>query len=171
MANPIPERYLSTWDFAKHFKAYLQTECVPNLVSHLTKKGLISGGSIPVVIGGRIPISFPAESKAVIRVVKDTKRTQWMATGTKKDTYSLFIDCLIRVIADKEVMDFFIDEFASYVNAFLNRKSKLQFQVKDSNVSVFNSWAEEVQTGYAEQGALRVARLPWIGWVANIVEG
>jgi hypothetical protein len=56
------------------------------------------------------------------------------------------------------------------VQNFLNGKSKLQFEVKDTNVSVFDSWAGEVQTGYAAEGALRVARILWTGWVANIVE-
>ena len=167
--TPFTERDLTSLDMARHFRIVLQEEAVPPIKTRMVNRRVLPADmDINVLLGGRLPIA----SRFTIRIVPGVKMSEWMATQTRRDNFTTFIDCCIRIVANREMVDQVIGEFAGATQNWLNQIDNLQYFVRGlpnnipQNVQVYDSWATEVEPGYAENGAVRVARITHKSWVA-----
>lgn len=168
-------RDLSTGDLMRHFRSLL-LEQRPIFRGHLEDRKYITKGSqdaldnIQVFIG----IKTPTNARWAIRIANGSpsRKHEWLTTRARIETYRLYFDCMLRSAANKEEVDLAIEDFASIVSNYLLGLKRLQFDVAEKTVSlnipVYNSWVDDINTGYTKDGAFRVARIDWWGQVVNV---
>jgi hypothetical protein len=108
-------------------------------------------------------VIFPA-----IQVVAADKEVEWAAQRVRRETYNLYVDCLIKNIK-KEEAGAFVRSLGSAVQNWLNDFYNLRFYVGGTEVMVYDSRATRVEYGFRRGGALRAARISWFGKTTNPV--
>jgi len=168
---PFTIRDLTPYDIARSVTNLVNQETIPSIGARLVYRGIIKTEDIPNIrayIGER----QPTNARFNIRVVPSTKETEWLATRFRKDKFTTYIDCITRVITDREKMDQLISEFGGAVQNWFLQLDGLQFNVQGlpgdtpTPVKVFDSWAGELTPGFSQDGALRIARITFVCWVA-----
>src|SRR3972149_4995693 len=168
MSAGYVERSLTSHDFMRHFVEEFNGDGMPVLTMFLKSKDLINDtDNILVISGEYTTLSFPPNSKAIIRIVPGNKTSEWLATRSRYDIFTTFIDAIIRITTNKEVIDEYIHELGGAIQNYLNDMRRLQFTVRGTKppVVVFDSWARDIDVGYTVDRNMRIARITHISKV------
>jgi hypothetical protein len=167
---PFTERDLTPFDMARHFKLVCEEDLIPAVGQRLVARGVFPQKEITnirVVLGE----SVPTNARFNIRIVPGAKTVEWLATQVRKDAFTTHIDCITRVVTDREAMDQIISEFGGAVHNWFLQIDNLQFTIRGlpsdiaTPVQSFDSWASNIMPGFSADGALRIARITLTNWI------
>ena len=146
----------------EHLKELLE-ENRPTIELALTQHGFGDDTEIKTIIKGAQAViaSYPA-----IEIVPDDRPSEWFATRVRKETYNFHLDCSIKSLK-REVADEFVRVLGTTVQNVLNDFNNLQFDVPDTNVVAYDSFATNVALGYKKEGAIQTARVSWFCFILN----
>lgn len=170
---PFNRKDLTPWDFANHFKLAFEGDGVRDVGNFLFDRELIKQKDL---IRTGIGETLPSNARYTYRIVPGNKTSEWMATGARKDTYTTFIDCCLRIVVNQEVIDEVIAEWAGATQNWLNRLDELQFFLRGLDpgkgpVQVYDSWSPSFELGYTRDQAYRVARVQHTAWLDVLYRG
>ena len=103
-----------------------------------------------------------------ISIVPGNTEEKWLATRTREETYTFYVDCMAKNIKTVEAGRY-IRCFANVTRNVLNDFRNLRFTVPHTNFLAWDSFAPRSEYGYKRDGAIRVARITWWCKVVNPV--
>jgi len=164
----VPTSFFTPYDLSDQVAITVErdlTAGLPVFEKVFRDQGFVSNKTKPII--GRVLRGEPTRvgNRAAIRVVVTEKVENWHATRVKDDIYNFNIDCLSKMTSKKEEVEKFINVFGSIVQSYLNRFSNLQPVIAETEppIAAYDSWAERMQKGFAQQGTYRVARISY--WI------
>lgn len=103
-----------------------------------------------------------------IVVAATKKEPAWFATRVRDETYRFQIDCMSKILKKEEAARF-NRCFGAAVQNWLNDFYNLRTKVKGTDIITWDSFAPDLTYGYANNGAIRVARIEYFTKVSNPV--
>ena len=164
----VPKSFFTPYDLSDQVAITVEKDLedgLPVFEKVFKDQGFVSNKTKPIIGGVFRGEQTRIANRAAIRVVVLDKQEVWHATRVKDDIYNFHIYCLHKMTARKEEIEKFVNVFGSIVQSYLNRFDNLQPVIAGTEppIAAYDSWAERMQKGFAQQGAYRVARISY--WI------
>ena len=112
--------------------------------------------------------TFESNRDIVIQIGYGNSPSEPVATLAKEDVYNFTIDAQITLkkkIENEALCAVAGGAIKSWLNKSVNALSR---QISGTNVTWYHSWAGDVVPGSKSNGAIKVARVPWLCKIYNI---
>jgi hypothetical protein len=138
------------------------------ITDHLSQRHITTGSppqppEVKVIIGDKVVSgNYP-----VVRIgIASPMKSEWLASGVRKDTYSCYIDCELK-IAKKEIEDKATMALCNACRNWLLQRNHLSMEIWNSGATYYNAWCEDTTPGTKGDGSIRTMRFTWWCEVAN----